>query len=213
MAPATCDRQILHGGLRRKVTQKSCLKTSLLFYFRRRYFHDVASWTENNWTTSSFILTASIPTSNSRWRRRQMDTHPSWILMFKGDRTSSWDIELLQKVNTYHPLSKCQVSSPSGEQAGCVCFSPWLKRQRLSSITTVSNKNVLQSSFLSNGYSKQQILRIFNPLKRVTPPCREDPTSVVQLPYVVTTFNRISRLSSKHIKTVSLPSRTNSSFF
>jgi hypothetical protein len=37
----------------------------------------------------------------------------------------------------------------------------------------------LHNICLSDGNSKQQILRVLNPPKRVPPPCTEDPTSVM----------------------------------
>jgi hypothetical protein len=63
----------------------------------------------------------------------------------------------------------------------------------------------LRTTFRQNGYSDRQIRQALNPPTRVasTP---EKPDSVAFLPYVGTTFNRISGLLSRHnIKSVGLP--------
>jgi hypothetical protein len=63
----------------------------------------------------------------------------------------------------------------------------------------------LRTTFRQNGYSDRQIRRAVKPPARVasTP---EKPASVAFLPYVSTSFNRISRLVSRHnIKSVGLP--------
>jgi hypothetical protein len=70
----------------------------------------------------------------------------------------------------------------------------------------------LQETFRRNGYGERQILHAVNPPTRAPPPC-EDHTSVVFLPFIDITFNRISRVLSKHnIKTVGLPPQKLSSF-
>jgi hypothetical protein len=65
---------------------------------------------------------------------------------------------------------------------------------------------LLQDTVLSSGCSKQQILQALNPPKRILPPCRKDPTAVVFMPFVSTTFSHISKVLSKHfIKMVGFP--------
>jgi hypothetical protein len=65
----------------------------------------------------------------------------------------------------------------------------------------------LRTTFRQNGYSDRQIRRALSPpAKDASTP--EKPDSVAFLPYVGTTFNRISRLLSRHnIKSASLTRR------
>jgi hypothetical protein len=75
-----------------------------------------------------------------------------------------------------------------------------------------SELEFLRTTFRQNGYSDRQIRRALNPPARVssTP---EKPASVAFLPYVSKTFNRISRLPSRHnIKSVGLPRKMIPSF-
>jgi hypothetical protein len=64
----------------------------------------------------------------------------------------------------------------------------------------------LRTTFRQNGYSDAQIRRALNPPIRVAS-IPEKPDSVAFLPHVVTMFNRISRLLSRHITFVGLPLR------
>jgi hypothetical protein len=68
-----------------------------------------------------------------------------------------------------------------------------------------------KDTFKWNGYGDRQILYAIDPAKRAaaTP---EKPTSVAFLPFVNTTFNRISRMLFRHIKSVGLPQRKIASF-
>jgi hypothetical protein len=62
-----------------------------------------------------------------------------------------------------------------------------------------------RTTFTENGYSDRQIRGALNPPAKVasTP---EKPASVAFLPYVFTSFNRISRLLCRHnIKLLGLP--------
>jgi hypothetical protein len=70
----------------------------------------------------------------------------------------------------------------------------------------------LRTTFRQNGYSNQQIRRALNPPVRVvlTP---DKPALVAFMSYISTTFNRISRLLSRHnIKSVGLPPKKIPSF-
>jgi hypothetical protein len=53
---------------------------------------------------------------------------------------------------------------------------------------------LLHSTFQNSGYNRQQILQALSLPKRDPPQRREEPTSVAFIPYVGTTFSRISRL-------------------
>jgi hypothetical protein len=70
----------------------------------------------------------------------------------------------------------------------------------------------LKYTFKRNGYGDGQIQRTLDPSKKVaTTP--EKPTSVALLPFVNMTFNRISRMLSRHnITSVGLPPRKIASF-
>jgi hypothetical protein len=71
---------------------------------------------------------------------------------------------------------------------------------------------VLKTKICSNGYSRQQIQRSLNPTVRTSKP-KDKPTSVALLPYVQTTYGRLSRMLARHnIKSVGLPPRKISSF-
>jgi hypothetical protein len=70
----------------------------------------------------------------------------------------------------------------------------------------------LRTTFRQNGYSDRLIQRALNPLVRVASTL-DKPASVAFLPYISTTFNRISRLLSRHnIKSVGLPPKKMPSF-
>jgi hypothetical protein len=75
-----------------------------------------------------------------------------------------------------------------------------------------SELDYLKTTFKENGYSRQQIQHALNPQVRTSKP-KDKPTSVALLPYVQTTYGRLSRMLAKHnIKSVGLPSRKISSF-
>jgi hypothetical protein len=133
--------------------------------------------------------------------------------MLTGDWAYPWDIRVNRKpthTNLYlnamshnRLVNKQAVLSTLVHRAKAIC-DPDRLQQKL---------EFLQDAFLSNGYSKQQILWDTNLPKRVTPPRREDPTLVACLPFVCTTFNCISRVLSRHnIKTMGLPPRKLSIF-
>jgi hypothetical protein len=70
----------------------------------------------------------------------------------------------------------------------------------------------LRTTFRQNGYSDRQIPRILNPPERVALP-PEKPALVAFLPYFSATFNRMSRLQSKHnIKSAGLVRKKITSF-
>jgi hypothetical protein len=69
----------------------------------------------------------------------------------------------------------------------------------------------LRTVFRQNGYSDRQIRRDQNPPVRVAL-ASEKPVSVAFLPYVSTTFNCISKLLSRHVKSVGLPPKKIPSF-
>ena len=71
---------------------------------------------------------------------------------------------------------------------------------------------VLKTKICSNGYSRQQIQRALNPMVRTSKP-KDKPTSVALLPYVQTTYCRLSiMLVKNNIKSVGLPPRKISRF-
>jgi hypothetical protein len=70
----------------------------------------------------------------------------------------------------------------------------------------------LRTTFRHNAYSDRQTRRALNPPEKVAP-LPEKSSSVAFLPYVNKTFNRISRLLSKHnIKSAALPPKKIPSF-
>jgi hypothetical protein len=64
----------------------------------------------------------------------------------------------------------------------------------------------LKSTFRENGYSLKQIQGALTPTVK-TPKLNDKPTSVALLPYVQTTYSRISRMLARHIRSVGLPPR------
>jgi hypothetical protein len=69
-----------------------------------------------------------------------------------------------------------------------------------------------KTTFKENGYSRQQIQCALNPKVRIPKP-KYKPTSIALLPYVQTTYGRLSRMLAKHnIKSVGLLPRKISSF-
>jgi hypothetical protein len=55
----------------------------------------------------------------------------------------------------------------------------------------------LKTTFKDNGYSRKQIQRTLNPKVRTSKP-KDKPTSVALLPYIQTTYGRLSRMLAKH---------------
>jgi hypothetical protein len=100
----------------------------------------------------------------------------------------------LNSNSQHHPSNKQAVLSTLVHRARSLCDQESLHGEL----------EFLRTTFRKNDYSDRQIRRPLNPPARVasTP---EKPESVAFLPYVGTTFNRISRLLSRHIKSVGLP--------
>jgi hypothetical protein len=70
----------------------------------------------------------------------------------------------------------------------------------------------LRITFRENGYNSKLIHRAFKPNTKI-PKLHDKPVSTALLPYFHTTYNRLSRLLSRHnIKSVALPPKKISSF-
>lgn len=107
-----------------------------------------------------------------------------------------WDLtgpHSLLQAHTYQPISPGQLPLPPfqqadcplhiGTQAGALCHHESLHDQ----------PHFRRDTFTWNGYGDRQIRQALNPLQRVTLP-QEKPTSIALLPFVSTTFNRITRM-------------------
>jgi hypothetical protein len=102
----------------------------------------------------------------------------------------------------HHPSNKQAVLSTLVHRARALCDDESLRDEL----------EFLKDTFKRNGYGDRQIRRALDPPKRVTT-TPEKPASVALLPFVNTTFNRISHMLSRHnIKFVGLPPRKIANF-
>jgi hypothetical protein len=120
---------------------------------------------------------------------------PDGFLGHKVYRKPNYTNLYLNSNSQHPPSNKPAIFFTLVHMARCLCHRESLHNE----------VEFLRTTFRQNGYSDRQIQRILKPLERVGRP-PEKPASVAFLPYVSTTFNRTSRLLSKHnIKSVGLP--------
>jgi hypothetical protein len=84
----------------------------------------------------------------------------------------------LNAISHYHPAKKEVVFFTLVHRAKSVCDSDSLPQEL----------KFLQETIRNNGYSERQILCDLNPPTTATPPCRQDLTLVVFLPFISTTI-------------------------
>jgi hypothetical protein len=100
----------------------------------------------------------------------------------------------LNSKSHHHPSNKQAVLSTLIHRARALCDEDSLQAELL----------FLKDVFKENGYNDQQINRALNRRPHLPQPDNE-PHSVAFLPFVGTVFNRISRVLTRHIKSVELP--------
>jgi hypothetical protein len=112
-----------------------------------------------------------------------------------------WPTEAPSHTNLY--LHANSHHHPSNEQA---VLSELVHRARTLSDheSLLDELQFLRDTFRQNGYDYRQIQRTLNPLKRVNPH-PEKLISVALLTFLITTFNSISRMLLRRIKSVGLP--------
>jgi hypothetical protein len=120
------------------------------------------------------------------------------------------DSVLDSTVNPHTPNSISMPTLTTTLPINRLCFPRWYIGPEPCVITSLHDElEFLKDTFKRNGYGDRQIRR--DPKRVATTP--EKPTSVALLPFVNTTFNRISRMLSRHnIKSVGLPPRNIANF-